>query len=46
VVVCVLAYLLTGHRSIYPAQRVLRGKGGGDDLPAPAAMRDLPGKRS
>jgi H+/Cl- antiporter ClcA len=28
VVVCVLAYLLSGHRSIYPAQRLLRGKGG------------------
>jgi len=28
VVVCVVAYLLTGNRSIYPAQRLLRGKGG------------------
>ncbi|MFZ5440106.1 MAG: chloride channel protein [Myxococcota bacterium] len=28
VIVCVLAYLLTGHRSIYPSQRVLRQKGG------------------
>jgi H+/Cl- antiporter ClcA len=46
VVVCVLAYLLTGHRSIYPAQRVLRGKGGGAELEAPIAMRDLPGKKS
>lgn len=27
-IVCVLAYLLTGHRSIYPAQRLLKGKGG------------------
>ncbi len=26
--VCVLAYLFTGHRGIYPAQRLLRGKGG------------------
>jgi H+/Cl- antiporter ClcA len=28
VIVCVLAYLLSGHRSIYPAQRLLVGKGG------------------
>lgn len=28
VVVCVIAYLLTGHRSIYPAQRMKRGKDG------------------
>lgn len=27
-IVCVLAYLLSGNRSIYPAQRVLRGKSG------------------
>lgn len=27
-VVCVLAFLLTGHRSIYPAQRVMRTKRG------------------
>jgi H+/Cl- antiporter ClcA len=27
-VVCVIAYILTGHRSIYPVQRVLRGKSG------------------
>jgi hypothetical protein len=29
VIVCVVAYLVTGHRSIYPSQRVMRGKGGG-----------------
>jgi hypothetical protein len=29
VIVCVVAYLLTGHRSTNPAQRVLDGKGGG-----------------
>jgi H+/Cl- antiporter ClcA len=29
VIVCVVAYLITGHRSIYPSQRVTRGKGGG-----------------
>ncbi len=28
VIVCVLAYLLTGHRSIYPSQRLLHGKSG------------------
>jgi H+/Cl- antiporter ClcA len=28
VIVCVLAYYLSGHRSIYPAQRLLRGKDG------------------
>ena len=28
VIVCVLAYLLSGHRSIYPAQRLISGKGG------------------
>jgi H+/Cl- antiporter ClcA len=27
-IVCVLAYLLSGRRSIYPAQRLLRGQGG------------------
>jgi H+/Cl- antiporter ClcA len=27
-IVCVLAYLLVGHRSIYPSQRLLQGKGG------------------
>jgi len=29
VIVCVLAYLLSGHRSIYPSQRLRTGKGGG-----------------
>jgi H+/Cl- antiporter ClcA len=29
VIVCVVAYLLSGYRSIYPAQRLLNGKGGG-----------------
>jgi hypothetical protein len=28
VIVCVVAYLLTGHRSIYPAQRLARAKSG------------------
>jgi H+/Cl- antiporter ClcA len=40
VIVCVLAYLLTGHRSIYPAQRLVSGKGGAR-LAAPRALRDL-----
>ncbi len=40
VIVCVLAYLLTGHRSIYPAQRLTSGKGGAI-LPVPRALRDL-----
>jgi H+/Cl- antiporter ClcA len=42
VIVCVFAYLLTGHRGIYPAQRLTRGKGGGW-LPRPTALRDLRG---
>ena len=40
VIVCVVAYLLTGHRSIYPAQRLAFGKGGAR-LPAPIALREL-----
>ncbi len=40
VIVCVLAYLLTGHRSIYPAQRLLNGKGG-VMLTHSTALRDL-----
>jgi H+/Cl- antiporter ClcA len=28
VIVCVISYLLTGHRSIYPAQRLIRDKSG------------------
>jgi H+/Cl- antiporter ClcA len=38
--VCVVAYLLTGHRSIYSAQRVFQGKGG-QRLAQPTALRDL-----
>jgi chloride channel protein, CIC family len=41
VIVCVLAYLMSGHRSIYPAQRLLSGKGG-LRLSKPTALRDLP----
>lgn len=39
-IVCVLAYLFTGHRSIYPSQRLARGKGGGERIP-PTKLRDL-----
>lgn len=41
VIVCVVAYLLAGHRSIYPAQRLLHAKGGAR-LASLVALRDLP----
>ncbi len=41
VIVSVLAYLLTGHRSIYGAQRVRRDKGG-KRFDRAIALRDLP----
>jgi H+/Cl- antiporter ClcA len=42
VIVCVVAYVLTGHRSIYPAQRLSRGKvGGGERRSRDVALRDL-----
>ena len=40
VIVCVLAYLLSGHRSIYPAQRLLRRKSGAH-LASVMAIREL-----
>jgi H+/Cl- antiporter ClcA len=40
-IVCVIAYLVSGHRSIYPSQRITRGKGGGD-LVGPVRLRDQP----
>ena len=40
VIVCVLSYILSGHRSIYPAQRLTRGKGG-NRLPRPVPLREL-----
>lgn len=43
VIVCVLGYLFTGHRGIYPSQRVLYGKHGGK-LAKPTALRALSGK--
>jgi H+/Cl- antiporter ClcA len=39
-VVSLLAYLLTGHRGLYPAQRLHRRKWGAP-LPRPVALRDL-----
>lgn len=40
VIVCVLAYLMTGHRSIYPSQRLIAGKLGGRISKA-TRLRDL-----
>jgi H+/Cl- antiporter ClcA len=41
VVVCVIAYLLSGHRSIYPSQRIFRRKHGGDLLERAVALREF-----
>jgi H+/Cl- antiporter ClcA len=41
VIVTVVAYLLSGHRGIYPAQRVARLKHGGPILGRLVALRDL-----
>ena len=40
VIVCVVAYLISGHRSIYPSQRVIRGKSGGGPG-TPVRLREL-----
>jgi hypothetical protein len=40
VIVSVVAWLLTGHRSIYTAQRLGRVKGG-DAVERPVPLRDL-----
>jgi H+/Cl- antiporter ClcA len=40
VIVCVVAYVLAGHRSIYPAQRLRNGKAGGQ-LMGPTALHAL-----
>lgn len=40
-IVCVLAYLFSGHRSIYPSQRLSFSKLGGRVEP-PSSVRDLP----
>lgn len=42
VIVVVVAYLLTGHRGIYPSQRLGRPKHGGEPLHPPQRLRDLP----
>lgn len=43
VVVCVVAYLMTGHRSIYPAQRLVREKWRTHPLARPMALREFEG---
>jgi len=40
VIVCVVAYLITGHRGIYPAQRLTRFKTGHRDLNPAVPLRD------
>jgi H+/Cl- antiporter ClcA len=40
VIVCVLAYLLSGHRSIYPSQRVIHSKSG-TPLKSPTSLKEL-----
>jgi H+/Cl- antiporter ClcA len=40
VIVTVTAYLLSGHRGIYPAQRLWRRKHGGEALAYPVALRN------
>ncbi len=45
IIVSALAYVLSGHRSIYPAQRLLAEKGG-ERLPQPLALRDAESERS
>lgn len=39
-IVCVVAYVVSGHRSIYPSQRIVRGKGGGGPE-RPVRLREL-----
>ena len=41
VIVTVVAYLLSGHRSIYPSQRIFRRKHGGPALEAAVPLRDF-----
>jgi H+/Cl- antiporter ClcA len=40
VIVCVIAYLLSGHRSIYPSQRVIHSKSG-TRLKSPTSLKEL-----
>jgi hypothetical protein len=42
-IVCVVAYLLTGHRGIYPAQRLQGGAAGGCRPGGGASGGDAPG---
>ncbi|QSQ21309.1 chloride channel protein [Pyxidicoccus parkwayensis] len=44
VIVSTVAYLLTGHRGIYPAQRIARLKHGGPLLQRVVPLRELPGE--
>ncbi len=44
VIVCVVAYFVTGHRGIYPSQRLLAGKGGAL-LSGPTTLRELRSRR-
>ncbi|WP_420718270.1 chloride channel protein [Pyxidicoccus sp. MSG2] len=44
VIVATVAYLLTGHRGIYPAQRIARLKHGGPLLRRLVPLRELPGE--
>ena len=44
VIVTVIAYLLSGHRGIYPAQRLLRKKHG-PALEKPVALREYRGPK-
>ena len=41
VIVCVIAYVLSGHRGLYPAQRIFRRKEGGQALDPPIPLRDF-----
>ncbi|HZI14251.1 MAG TPA: chloride channel protein, partial [Myxococcus sp.] len=41
-IVATVAYLLTGHRGIYPAQRIARLKHGGPLLERQVPLRELP----
>jgi H+/Cl- antiporter ClcA len=45
VIVCVTAYLLSGQRGIYPAQRILRAKHGGAVLVSAVTLRDYHSKK-
>lgn len=46
VLVTVVAYLLSGHRGIYPAQRLFRRKHGGRAFERAIALRDYPPRTS